>query len=135
MTGCPTCGAPSAVSPELREWLLRGERGVSSEAIASHMTGIPFGGRSMSPPSDPSDLRRCRLLLERVPEFAPRVNEMATVGKGWAAIIAIWNDLCRTMDEESPYWRDMRGKAPKTYEMMSMALYGEPPRRRVTVSP
>jgi hypothetical protein len=128
MTGCPHCGSPNPISPALRQWLLSGERGVSSEAIVSHLTGIPIGRRhSMSPPSDPSDLRRCRLMLEAVPELAPRIGEMATVSKQWAAIAAVWDDVCRTMDEECPDWR-RGGPCPRTWALMSTAIYGSPPR-------
>lgn len=59
------------------EWLRTGERGLSSEAIAEQMSGLPVGqGYGFSNhPSDPADLRRCRLLLDRVPEWQPRMSE------------------------------------------------------------
>lgn len=103
------------------EWLRRGERGVSSEAIFSHLTGVPIGARWMHPPSDPDDLRRCRLLLAQVPEFAARIGEMAGVSDQWARLVARWDELCALMDEEAP---GMRGAAPRTFDLMQYLVYG-----------
>ena len=51
-------------------WLIEGERGLSSEAIArTALSGRP-SGFTESWPYDPSDLRRCLLLLEQAPEGA-----------------------------------------------------------------
>lgn len=101
------------------EWLRSGERGISSNAIFDHLTGLPVrGGWSPWTPSDPDDLRRCRLLLEAVPEFRSGLPRMAEVSAGWAALVARWDELCATMDAESPNWREGRGSAPRTYALM-----------------
>ena len=49
-------------------WLAVGERGLSSEAIALTALGERPTGFRASWPLDPSDLRRCLLLLEGAPE-------------------------------------------------------------------
>lgn len=105
------------------EWMRHGERGISSNSIFEAMTGVPAVGTwGHRPPSDPDDLRRCRLLLEAVPEFAARIGEMAIHGRGWERIAPIWPQLCATMDEEVPDWRDGGdGRAPRTYAMMKKA--------------
>ena len=69
-------------------------------------------------PLDPSDLRRCRLLVEAVPVIAERLQEMATCSPTWARIVAHWDELCSLMDSEAPDWRHMRGRAPKTYSLL-----------------
>lgn len=97
------------------EWLRTGERGISSEAIFSHLTGIPIGGHRLDPPSDPSDLRRCRLLLHAVPAFRARLRKMAEISPAWAALVARWDELCALMDAETP---GMSGRAPKTFALM-----------------
>jgi hypothetical protein len=79
-------------------WLAHGERGVSSEAIFSYLTGGPINGR-LSPPYDTGDLRRCRRLLHAVPEFAARIGEMRNVSSQWAALVDRWDELCALMDE------------------------------------
>lgn len=102
-----------------QEWLIHGERGISSEAIFSRLTGLELGGGWFTDhPSDPSDLMRCRRLLESVPEFAARFGEMAGRSLVWKRLVKKWPGLCRLMDQEVPGWRDGTGSAPKTYRRM-----------------
>lgn len=109
----------TSLPPGAAEWLRTGERGISSEAIFSHLTGIPVSGRwGLRAPQDPSDLRRCRLLLEAVPAFAAELHRMAEVSEEWAAIVARWDGLCTTMDREAPEWRSGLGRAQETYNLM-----------------
>jgi len=108
------------------DWLRTGERGISSEAIFSHLTGIPVCGHwGLRPPADPDDLRRCRLLLEAVPAFAAELHRMAEVSEEWAALVERWDKICATMDREVPEWRERRGSAPETYAIMRAAVNGE----------
>ncbi len=101
-------------------WLSHGERGLSSEAIFSHLTGLAINGqrRGGSTPHDPDDLRRCRLLIEQVPAFRSDLHRMAEVSKRWGALVERWDELCALMDSESPNWRTGYGPAPKTFELM-----------------
>lgn len=102
------------------EWLKTGERGVSTEAIFAHMTGFPLSDWPVhaTGPSDPPDLRRCRLLLEAVPEFAARFAEMAALNERWAWLVPNWDRLCALMDTEAPQWRDGIGTCPLTFKEM-----------------
>jgi len=88
------------------EWLRTGERGISSEAIFSHLTGIrvlnPTWG--LDGPHDFGDFRRCELLLEAVPEFRERFGEMKTVSPYWARLVDEWPNLVRELDAV-PDWR------------------------------
>jgi hypothetical protein len=101
------------------EWLRHGERGISSENIFSHLTGVPIGDHSTWRwgPSDPADLRRCRLLLEAVPEFKARFAEMATLSPHWAELVDRWDVLCFAMDGEV---RRLGDRAPQTFETMKL---------------
>ena len=112
--------ANPVLSPDAAAWLASGERGVSSNTMFEYLTGVKATrGWGRSHPHDPGDFRRCRLLLERVPELVPLLPRMAEVSPVWAALVAGWDSLCATMDAECPYWRTGRGgSAPKTYEMM-----------------
>lgn len=115
--------ANPVLSPEATAWLAGGERGVSSNTIFEHLTGISAVGEwGGSYPRDPDDFRRCRLLLERVPELVPLLPRMAEVSPVWAALVAGWDSLCATMDAECPNWRSGRGSAPKTYKMMQKII-------------
>jgi hypothetical protein len=108
------------VTDPLTLWLLTGERGLSSEAMVRHLTGS--GSGRPDHPYDPADLRRCRLLVERVPAIARDLANMRTASPTWARIIDHWDELCSLMDSESPNWRKGRGNAPKTYALMRKLL-------------
>lgn len=104
------------LSEQAQKWLLSGERGLSSETMFAVFSGGEVDD-DPSHPHDPDDLRRCRMLLEQVPEFAPRIGEMAAVSHEWARLVAMWDVLCKTMDAECD-WRNGKGSARKTYAMM-----------------
>jgi hypothetical protein len=110
-------------------WLANGERGMSSEAMFCHLTGIKCTRRSPSRdartahPYDPADLRRCRLLLEQVPELQGLLPKMAKLSGPWARLIRDWDVICSTMDAELPNWRTPHGEsAPKTYALIKAAI-------------
>ncbi|WP_162815004.1 hypothetical protein [Erythrobacter aureus] len=97
-------------------WKYRGEVGLSAKTIYNHFMG--HAGAKPSVPQDPSDLRRCLLLLEHVPEWKPRMDEMRTVSAQWALLIDRWDDLLKTYAEELA---DGTGKAPRTYAILQQA--------------
>lgn len=106
-------------------WLAGGERGISSNTIVEHLTGLPALGRGWDRsgpchPHDPDDLRRCLLLLEAVPAFKSRFYEMQGASKKWNALTVHIEELTRLMSEEVPNWKGYRatGSAPKTYARM-----------------
>lgn len=77
---CPSCNQPAICHGQSAQrralfWALCGATGMSSEAIARHMTGFN-NGSSFRPPSDASDRMRCIKLLELIPEWLPRLKEM-----------------------------------------------------------
>ena len=112
----PTAEERIARTPGLVTWLARNRRGLSSEAIATHLTGVTIGsGDEKHYPHDPGDLGRCIRLLDAVPSFRPRMSEMATAGREWAALAAQWGQL------ETSYRCELNGgngMAPKTYALM-----------------
>lgn len=75
---CPSCSQPAEchgkpVEYRVMFWALHGSTGSSSKSIAQHMaTGVGEG----MPPSDADDRRRCIELLELVPEWLPRLDEL-----------------------------------------------------------
>ena len=79
---CPNCEKPvichgKPVEQRALFWALSGDTGISSESIAAHMTGNPKGDSfGIQPPSDASDRGRCIRLLELIPEWIPRLQEM-----------------------------------------------------------
>ena len=104
-------------------WLIEGERGLSSEAVArTALSGRPSGFRE-SWPYDPSDLRRCLLLLEQAPEAREAgLVVLARRWPEWAALVNVWDDLSETLRSEIGETLPPGGSAPKTYASMKEAL-------------
>ncbi len=57
-------------------WFLAGNTGISSKTLVCHMLNYPLPNLSL-PPSDEGDRGRCIRLLELVPEWIPRLPELA----------------------------------------------------------
>ena len=108
------------------QWLAVGEQGRSSQAIFWRINAhLQFSDakaqmETLAYPLDPSDLGRCRKLLEQVPivneKFAQVMGTMA--GPVWAGLVENWECLCATMDREAPAWRDGKGTAKETNRLM-----------------
>lgn len=105
-------------SPNITRWLASGHRGISSEAIVSHLTGVPIGGSSGfgTYPYDPSDFNRCHELLTQCPELRLELHRMAELGPVWAALVERWDNLTRLFLAEVAQGT---GKAPRTYKVMA----------------
>jgi hypothetical protein len=110
------------------QWLATGERGLSSEALFTRLSGLnAVRGDSdkAAYPRDPSDLRRCRLMLEAVPELDWNLPHARDLSPVWARLIDGWDELELTMDEETPNWRDPKryASAPRTYALMQDIIH------------
>lgn len=114
-----------ALGNEAIRWLAIGQHGMSACSIFWKTTGYKPAmillledprGRY---PVDPDDLSRCRLLLEQVPYVRDRFQIMEHCGPIWESLVEHWDNLCATMDEEAPEWRNGKGIAPKTGKMMN----------------
>ncbi len=81
------------IETRLIRWLLDRDTGSSSKAIASVLSGNGGKNAGHSYPSDGDDLGRCLRLLEVIPEWKPRLKEMATLSPQWAALIRNWDEL------------------------------------------
>jgi hypothetical protein len=104
------------INQKANDWLKHGNRGVSSETILSVMEGINVA-QYFCHPYDPSDFFRCCLLLEAVPEYRARLNEMAVVSKEWAILVEHWGELESLLETERN-----TVSALKTYEKMKRLL-------------
>lgn len=103
---------------KVAEWFVSGDTGISSKSIAAVMCGANVQKIEDYPPADPSDLGRCLRLLEKFPEWKPRMHEMAAVSKRWAHVLPHWDNAAAIMaDEVGIDWSKGR-KAPRTYEFM-----------------
>lgn len=107
---------------KVAEWFLSDDTGMSSKTIAAFMCGADLSKCYwVGAPSDPSDLGRCLRLLERFPEWKPRMPEMASVNKQWAKIIPYWDAAAALMAAEVGIDWSKGKKAPQTYAFMKAA--------------
>lgn len=106
------------------KWLASGERGISSNTIFTRLTGIDaLEGWGGGHPYDPSDFRRCQLLLEALPELVPLFPKMADVSNEWKDLVYLWADIVKAMDEESPNWRKNFNVYPnRAYTLIKRAI-------------
>ena len=107
------------VEQRIIPWFLSGDTGLSSKTICAHMMGIPYEGDA---PSDTSDLGRCIRLLELVPEWKPRIKEMAQHGPAWAGLIGQWEHIVGLYKNESGMPPADRPRSPETYRAMKLAI-------------
>lgn len=95
------CTRSAAAHPGLVEWLAGHDRGISSNAMVTRMTGIQASNRGrMYPPSDAPDFGRCFRLLEAVPTLRPLLGEMRDVSTTWARLVDGWDGIehCYRLD-------------------------------------
>lgn len=103
-------------------WAAHGEGGVSSNTIFAVMTGtmqyekvFPRGWWRFDVPHDPSDFRRCYLLLKLIPEWRERFEEMAEAFDKWRPFVDHWGEMTALYEQER---ENAKGMCPKLYELM-----------------
>lgn len=104
----------------VRAWIDHGESGTSSKGILERMTGRVRPG-DCPVPSDTSDLRRCVLLLDRVPEWRGRIGEMANVSPEWRRLSGRWEEVVKSFEDETGPGLE-RVPAPRTGALLREIL-------------
>lgn len=92
-------------------WEDQGERGTSSNTIFAAFTG--YSPRDVNWPLDPDDFRRCKLLLDLIPEWRADLSPVSRAYPWFAPMIDRWGDIEALFMEESP-----KGVCPRCYELM-----------------
>ena len=110
---------------KVMQWFASGEKGISSECIASIICG--FEPKWNDTPSDPDDFKRCLLLLNDIPELREHLYMMRSVSTDWDKLMNHWDDIEESFMSEVPEWLygDYRNGAPKTYALMSKCRVSE----------
>ncbi|MFA5299915.1 MAG: hypothetical protein WC389_17150 [Lutibacter sp.] len=84
-----------------RWWMVHGEHGISSKTIFNHLSSFNrLENKYEGFPHDPSDFRRCYLLLKACPHFKTRLHRMKTVNPTWANLIDNWDRLTEMLEEQ-----------------------------------
>ncbi len=87
--------SPSKTARELAlAWLLGDDTGTSSMTLCAHMLGLVT--RWQSAPLDAADRGRCIRLLRLIPEWLPRLDEMAEVEEPSNSITITANGIARS---------------------------------------
>ena len=131
---CPQCGsrdcglggnyddAPPVTAPltdRVRWWKERGEHGISSETIYSAFCGgMP---RYVSYPRDPDDFRRCKLLLDLIPEWRADLGKVSRRYVWFAPMIEKWDEIERLYLEEEALYNAGKISGPhECYKLMRL---------------
>lgn len=79
----------------IAKWLMRGNTGISSEAILyTFMLGnTDWIKRSDPYPHDNSDFNRCYLLIKDCPEAFKAIKKLAKKYQQWKNILKFWDEL------------------------------------------
>jgi hypothetical protein len=108
-------------------WLLTGEPGQSSMAMAAAFWGLPpeHNQNFRAHPWDPADFRRCLLFLEVIPEGRERMDRLRALSPQWNALVDHWAELEALFIEEAPpHWKEPNPHwmMPRTYARMQEIL-------------
>lgn len=113
--------------PEAVKWLGSGDRGVSSNTLFAALYGVAtrctVQGRAA--PSDSSDFKLCRQMIDSIPGARERLLGLQDVrARAYErvkilAVVKHWDALCAIMDADWPDWRESKGlPSRKLYEVI-----------------
>ncbi len=111
-----------ALEVRVAQWLLSDDTGTSSKTICAHMFLGAEQQADFGYPDDVSDLGRCLRLLDKVPEWEPRIVEMARYGGAWIGLCEAWHSLKSSMESEVGLQWEKGEKAPVTYHKLKLAI-------------
>ncbi len=113
----------ATVTERAQAWIVGANSGASSKTIWAVMTGVK--NPRIAHPWDPGDLGRCLQLLELVPEWKPRIGEMAALSPTWARLVERWDEIAKSMEDEVGIDWSKGRSAPKTHGLMQSIIYGK----------
>lgn len=84
-------------------WAENGERGLSSmtifDTLSKHLHISKFNERPTHP-CDPSDFRRCYLLIKAVPQWEDKLHLLKPLSPVWSNIVDNWAKLTEMLEEQ-----------------------------------
>ena len=98
------------------KWYAEGDVGQSSKFMCGRLLDLKG---EYAHPYDPSDFRRCLLLLKAVPELKLHLKKMKDCSNIWKNLIYHWDELENLLLSECTRKEDYKFRsAPKTYARM-----------------
>lgn len=89
---------------DVLKWLIHGETGISSKAMAAAVCDIEPDARWSkfgNHPSDTHDFNRCVKFLDSVPEARKHMRKVAALSDVWARLVDHWDELEALCRKES----------------------------------
>lgn len=112
--------AETSIEKRAINWIVGDDTGISSKTMWAVLMGADLNTQDrfrFSPPHDPSDFRRCHLLLVAVPEWLERLSEVAAAFPIWGPLVRDWDKLTAL------YLRDReKDGSPELYRLMKTLL-------------
>ena len=110
------------VMRKVLEWIAGPNTGLSSESMAYCTIDLQrtdaWAAYGSCTPSDPADLNRCFLLVEKIPEVKDAFPKIAQLSDDWKVIIDNWERLKESFVSEVGWNWSEGNSAPNTYKMM-----------------
>jgi len=94
-------------------WAINGAHGTSSKTMFNHFsTNLPVRGLKNDRPShpyDPDDFSRCYKLLQAVPQWKLRLEELKTISPVWVKLVDNWDKLTEMYEKNVlSQWKDSK---------------------------
>lgn len=89
------------ISKKAASWLMTGETGISSKTMLGVALGIKMN--RLDAPCDPSDFRRCHLLVKKIPEIKNFFPEIAKKVPQFKGILENWNELEKVLKKDEKF--------------------------------
>jgi hypothetical protein len=105
------------IGEAIARWLLEGNPGVSSKAMASVALGVTPKDALWCHPRDPDDFNRCIKFVDAVPYVKGWFHEIRQLSPQWAAVIDNWDRLRTSFIEEAGYDWSNSNRCPETYKL------------------
>ncbi|NTF18131.1 hypothetical protein G6L37_06910 [Agrobacterium rubi] len=110
--------ASLSLEERANSWIVSGDVGQSSKTVWATMLGITLEDSEINHPHDPADIGRCLRLLSIMPEWQPRISELASLSPTWKALAERWADIRSSMETEAGIAWEKAKSAPATYDFM-----------------
>ena len=116
--GTPPDTASTSLEARATWWRTHGDTGISSLTIYSAFTGSALNrGWNFDVPQDPCDFRRCRELLQVVPEWRENLSAVDKRFPWWKPFVDQWEEFNALYEAEIG-----TGRCPQLYKVIRGAV-------------